>query len=144
MRVLDERQRRFVIGWIGTRGKNAARVAAAAGYSTHLDSHKVQACRLLQKNYILAAIKEEADRRLDTLAVIALLRMGDIADDPDHKKHVEVLDSLMDRGGYSRKTQHSVQVEHVDSRSTAQILAELQKLLPSSQLPMIEGEVVEG
>lgn len=139
MLALDPRQRRFVIGWIRTRGKNAARVAAAAGYSTHLESHKVQACRLLRKATTLAAIKEEADRRLDSVAVLALLRLEDIVENPEHSDHLKAVDSLLDRGGYSRKTQHSVNVQHTDSRSTAELLEAVRGLLPAPP-KVIEGE----
>jgi hypothetical protein len=51
-------------------------------------------------------------------------------------------ESVLDRTGYGRKTTQDIRVEHTDKRSTAQILAEVRRLLPPSSLPVIEGEVV--
>lgn len=142
MLALDARQRRFVVGWLGTRGKNGARVARAAGYSSHKEADKVQACRLLHNPKILAALKEEADRTLDGTAVLAILGLTDLVGNEDVKVRAAAIDSVLDRTGYGRKTSQDIRVDHTDSRTTAQIMAALQQFAPK-MLPVIETTAEE-
>lgn len=146
MLALDARQRRFVVGWLGTRGKNGARVARAAGYSAHGQADKVQACRLVQNPKIIAAMKEEADRTLDGAAVLAILGLTDLVGEKDPKIRAAAIDSVLDRTGYSRRTTQDIRVEHVDTRSTAEIMAALERLMPRAALPILEttAETVDG
>ena len=140
MLALSAQQRRFVVGWIGTRGQNGARVARAAGYSDHLDAAKVQACRLVQNPKVLAALREEADRRLDGIAVLAILGLGDLVQSKDEKIKSAAIDSALDRTGYSRRTQQDIRVEHTDKRSTAELLAAVRSLgMRVPELPALEA-----
>lgn len=143
MLALTPQQRRFVIGWIGTRGKSGARAAKAAGYSDEGEACKVRAHGLLRNEKVLAALKEEADRRLDSIAIMAVLGLEDLLGSKNPKVRQIAIDSALDRTGYGRKTTQDIRVEHVDKRSTAEILAEVRRLMPPSALPVIEGEVLE-
>jgi hypothetical protein len=138
MLAIDARQRRFVVGMIGTGCKNAARVAKAAGYSDSSGAAKVTAHRLMRQPRVIAALREEAERRFDTVAVEALIGLGDLVKSKNPKARVAAIDSVLDRAGYGRRSVQDIRVEHVDSRSTAQILADLQRLMPGRALPVLE------
>lgn len=139
MLALDSRQRRFVVGWIGTRGKNAARVARAAGYSDKHDACKVRAHYLIHNPKILLALKEEADRTLDGTAVLAILGLTDLVGEKDAKIRAAAIDSVLDRTGYGRKTTQDIRVEHVDTRSTAELLAAVQHMISARPaLPVVD------
>lgn len=136
MLALTVARRRFVVGWIGTKGKNAARVARSAGFSAQ--RAKVTACELLRDPKILAALKEEADRRLDGIAVLAILGLGDLVTSKNEKVKAAAVDSVLDRTGYGRRSTQDVRVEHVDSRSTAELLAAVQAMMGPKALPVID------
>lgn len=123
MRALDERQRRFVMAWVKSRGKNGAACARSAGYSDHKDAAKVAAHVLLRNTKIIKALQEEAERQLDGLAVIAVMGLGELIRSPDRKVKQTAIDSVLDRTGFSRRTQQDIKVEHTDNRSTAELLA---------------------
>lgn len=141
MLALTPMARRFVVGWVGTRGKNAARVARAAGYS--VNRAKVTACNLLRSEKILLALKEEADRRLDGIAVLAILGLGDLVTSKNEKVKAAAVDSVLDRTGYGRRSTQDVRVEHVDSRSTAELLAAVKLLMGPKGLPIIDTTAEE-
>jgi phage terminase small subunit len=141
MLALTAQQRRFVMGWIAARGRNASRVARAAGYQGEVAS-RVNAHHLIRNPKVIAALREEADRQMDANGVIAVFRLADLLDSSDKKIRQVAIENALDRSGYGRKSTQDIRVEHTDNRSTAQILAEIQKLLPASALPMIEGEVL--
>lgn len=139
MLTLDERQRRFVVGWIAARGKNAARVATAAGYSNKGDGAKVTAHHLLHNPKIIKALGEEADRRLDGLAVLAVAALGANLGSSNPKVRQAAADSVLDRTGRARKTSHEVHVDQTDSRTTQEILAEVRRLMGGDAVPVIDG-----
>lgn len=122
MLALDERQRRFVVGYLGD-AKDASKCAAAAGYSTTANGHRVQAHRLLHNPKVIAAIKEEAGRRLNGAAYIAAAGLAEIAADPTHKDRYKASADILDRTGFPRTLDHSVSVDdRTDNRSTSDLL----------------------
>lgn len=123
-------QRRFVIGWIKSGGKNAARVARAAGYSDHLEAAKVQAHRALHSPRVQRALHEEAGRRLDGVAALAVAVLETNLRSSDPKARQAAADSILDRTGYARRTEQAVQVEHkTERRSYDQLLAAVKEKL---------------
>src|SRR5215472_15384220 len=83
MLALEPRQRRFVLGYLGDPSDHS-RCAEAAGYSTKSDGHRVAAHRMIRNPKIIAAIKEQADKTLNSNAFIAVSALADIAADPEH------------------------------------------------------------
>lgn len=139
MLALDDKRRRFVVGWVRNRGKNAAAVARASGFSDKSEGAKVQAFRLLRQPKILAALKEEAERQLDATAALAILHLGGLVEHKDPKVQQAAIDSVLDRKGFGRRTTQDIRVEHVDTRSTAELLAEVRRLTGGAlALPVIE------
>jgi len=124
MLALDARQRRFVVGWIQNRGKNGARVARAAGYSDKGEACKVRAHYLLQNPKIQKALHEEAGRRLDGMAAVAVsvLQLNMASANP--KARQAAADSVLDRTGFARRTEQVVDIEDKrEKRSYDQLLA---------------------
>jgi len=139
MLALTEHQRRFVMGWMQAAGEiSNADVAAAAGYSRSSDAHKVTASKLLRNPKVQAAIKEEAEKHFGSvMAIKAMLRLGSLVDSKDEKIAASAADSVLDRTGYSRRTQQDIRVEKVDSRSNEELLRIIEAFKPKA-LPVID------
>jgi phage terminase small subunit len=135
MQGLDERQRRFVIGWIGSRGKNASKVARAAGYANA--SAGVSAHHLLQNPKIIKALGEEADRRLDGLAVLAVAALGLNLGSSNPKVRQVAADSVLDRTGRGRRSIQDIHVDQTDSRTTAELMDEVRRLMGGDAVPVV-------
>ena len=139
MLKLTEQQRRFVVGWLGARGKNAARVARAAGFSSSSRADAVSAHRLLHNPKIIAALKEEAERQFDGIGALAIVALRDQIGSSDPKVRQAAIDSALDRTGYGRKSMQDIRVENVESRPTDELLTEIKELLERKKAPVIEG-----
>lgn len=146
MLALTVLQRRFVVGWIGTRGKSGSRVARAAGYSDKSGAAKVIAHHLIRNPKIIAALKEEADRHLDGTAALAILGLSDLVGNKNPKVRAAAIDSVLDRTGYGRKSTQDIRVEHVDSRSTEELLASVRRMMGATSVAVIDGtcEEIDG
>ncbi len=117
---LNERQRAFVWHLFDLGVKNKATEAARrAGYSQKsYNGLKVTAHGLMHNPLVQAAIHEVSIKHLGALKPIAIAGFEKILRDPDHPKHYEAINSLLDRGGLGAKTEHKVTVEHKDDDST--------------------------
>lgn len=146
MTALDERARKFVVLRIW-HGKNPSQAAKGAGYSQKTDGYlRVQGHRLMHQASVIAALKEEAERRMGGASAIALADLADRVESKQAKVRVPAGIEALDRFGYGKKTTQDVRVEHVDSRSTAEIAAALQKMMGRAALPVIDttAEPVDG
>ncbi len=124
MLALSEQQRRFVIAYVGD-SRDISRCALAAGYSTSSNGHRVAAHRMMRAPKIIAAIKEEADKRLNSAAYIAVSGLSDIAADPEHRDRQKACDSILDRTGYPRREVRAVVPDdegEYRNKSTAELL----------------------
>lgn len=145
MSALDERARKFVVLRVW-HGMNATQAAKNAGYSTKTDLYqRVQGCRLMQQDRIVAALKEVAEKRMQGATAIALVGLADAVESGKGRNRTAAQIEALDRFGFGKKSTQDIRVEHMDSRSTAQILADLQRLMPGRALPMLEttAEVVD-
>lgn len=154
MLALDARQRRFVVGWVQNRGKNGARVARAAGYSDKGEACKVRAHYLLQNPKIQKALHEEAGRRLDGMAALAVAVLEQNLRDAAPKARQAAADSILDRTGYARRTEQVVDIEDKrEKRSYEQLLALVSQKLkqhnvaalaaPAVNPPVVDAEFTE-
>lgn len=114
MLALTPQQRRFVVGWIQSRGKNAAAVARASGYSDIKEGAKVRAFEVLHSPKVMRALHEEAGRRLDGMAAIAVAVLEQNLASSDIKARQAAADSILDRTGYPRRSEQAI--EHEDKR----------------------------
>lgn len=145
MKNLNERQRAFVVAMIEMGGINYTRAALAAGYGNGNDeSAAVQGNRLAHDENVLAAIHEEAQRRMRSGAVMAVQTLLEIANDhgAENKDRLKAVDMILNRSGLHAVTEHNVKVERHDITDEGMVkriklLAEKQGLDPSRLLGSI-------
>jgi hypothetical protein len=125
MLALELKQRKFVLAYLRD-ARDASRCARAAGYSSSSGADRVTAHRLLRNPRVVEAIKEEADRTLNSNAYIAVAALADIAADPEHKDRFKAADSILDRTGFPKTTVHAVTTDEENSKydnvSTAELI----------------------
>ena len=132
----SDRVRRFA--YIMGRGElSAAEAARQAGYSDHLGADKVRAHHLMHNEDVLAAIEEVARKQLLGAGPLAVNAAILVLKNPKHPQHARMIETVLDRVGFSTKTEHTVNVRHeVDFReleSLARRLA-LQSGVPVERL----------
>jgi hypothetical protein len=121
MLALDERRQKFVIAFVRGGGRDATQAVVAAGWTN--GSHgaaKVQAYRLIREPGVLKALREEADRQLDSGVYIAAAALVEIAADPQHKDRYKAAADLMDRRGFLRVTGQHIEIE--DKRTDIELI----------------------
>lgn len=116
---LTEPQRMFVLHYANTGGQNAAEAARRAGYGNSSESQAVAASKMLRQPRILAALREVADRRLKSGAILAASALVEIASDPLHKERFKAANELLNRAGLVVEGVSRVIVE--DHRTVAEI-----------------------
>lgn len=124
MKRLNERQRRFVCA-LGVYGGNATRAYLFAGFSANENSAQALSSRLLAKDYIKDAIREEAERRMDwsTLLVVSGLIELAMPENTDKSSRMKALLALADRNGFHAKSEHLI--IHEDRRTTKEIISSI-------------------
>lgn len=157
MRKLSPQQRSFVYAMTACGG-NMTRAALAAGYGAGSETEKqrekaarVAGSRLASEPKVLEAIKEEAEKRLHSGALIAASTLLEIVGDPLHKDRLKAASQLLDRAGLIIETKHTVNVTHsgADRETVARItdLATKLGLDPKALLgqtgPIIDAEFEE-
>jgi phage terminase small subunit len=146
-------QRRFVLAALEFPHGKDWQIAKAAGYSDR--SHnalRVTAHRLFHDEKVLAALHEEAGKRLRSSAVLGVSVLAKIARTEGHKDQLRAAEALLNRIGFHETSEHKVTVEHaLDKRELDALAVRLaqeagidpRRLLGvNSDLPMIEGELV--
>lgn len=163
MSNLNERQRAFVVAMVEMGGINFTRAALAAGYGNgKTDAAAVQGNRLAHDENIIAAIHEEAYRRLRSGNIMAVQTLLEIADNQtaENKDRLKACEMILNRSGIPATTEHLVKVERADMSEEVMIkrirqLAEKQgidpvKLLGTTAVPVdaefsvIKTEAVES
>lgn len=152
MLALTPSQRAFVIALISTSGTNKGYAAALAGYGGDGNdkSQQVAGCRLAAHPKVIAAVKEEADKRMCAGAALAANVILEIAMDPMHKDRLKAAEMLKNQAGLivAQRIDHTVTL--VDDRSVQEIqeqtLALAKRLgveLPQLSAPVIDAEFEE-
>jgi hypothetical protein len=149
MLALTPMQRRFVVGWIGSEGKDAARAARAAGYADTGEAAKVIASRMLRNPKITKAIHEEAGRRLTALSIYAVFALERNMRGNAKARQVAA-DSILDRTGFPRRVEKDVKVDDArPHRPYEQLLALVYERLKGHSISVKEleapkPEAIEG
>lgn len=111
-----DRMRAFVMALLSLGNNDNTAAANAAGYSAESQNGlRVTAHRLAHDERILAAVQEEARRRIRSGAIMASSHLLNIADNPSHKDQLKAIDMLLNRAGLHATSEHKVTVEHVDA-----------------------------
>ena len=120
MLAINPQQREFVFALMGQGlTLNYTEAARSAGYATTEGSQRDAGYRLAHDEKVLAAIHEEAYKRLraGTLAATALLTEFVAAEAVDPAVRLKAATALMDRGGLHARSEHLVAVTHSDDRA---------------------------
>lgn len=149
MRACTEGQRRFVVALLDTGGQNHTKAAELAGYGGTDGSRRVAAYHLARHPNVIAAVREEADRRLRGGAILGASVMIEIASDPMHKDRFKAADRLLGSAGLNLETvsRHIIEDHRSDNELLLAIAAIAKKngLDPSKLLGRpLETEVVDA
>lgn len=126
MRQLTAKQQRFVIAYLEQPTQNGAEAARKAGYSMVGKSGagvRVEAMRQLRNERVLAALREETDKRFRADAVIGRSVLLEIALDTQHPAvaRLKAATALLDRGGFHSMSEQRITVDHRDMTGDAMI-----------------------
>lgn len=142
LRLCTPMQRKFVAALLvipdPLKESEAARIA---GYSQPAND----ASQMMKNPKILAAIREEADKRLRGCALIASRALMQIAANPMHKDQLKAADILLNRAGLQVVTEHHVVVE--DSRTNAELIESIKTIAKAQGLDpktLLGNNAVEG
>jgi len=147
---LTEPQRMFVLHYMNSGGVNAAEAARKAGYGNSQETQAVSASRMLRQPRILAALREVADHRLKSGAILAASAIVEIANDPMHRDRFKAATELLNRAGLVVETVSRVitedhrTVEEVERRVrdlAVRVGIDPEKLL--GNFKVVDAEVVE-
>jgi phage terminase small subunit len=149
----SDRHRAFVRALYQVKTGHGANVKAAklAGFGSPTSTPQSMATiasRLAHDERVLAAIREEDEKRIRNSAPRAISALSRLIETPSHKDHARVIAMVLDRV-HPAETQHIVKVEHgatPDFKETAQVLARIAELAAKFSVklpPVIDGEVVE-
>lgn len=133
MRALTNKQRDFVRIFVAQGGRNASRAYAEAYPDSKSEkAHSVESHRLIHSNHIILAIREEADKRIRTGALLGASVLMEIADNPMHKDQLKAATELLNRSGLIVATQHHVVVE--DKRTEKEIRDTILRLAEKNKI----------
>lgn len=136
MRALNERQRRFVCALAVTGGAQREAYIWAGYEARSIPSQDAAASQLIARGDVQEAIKEEALRRLDSYALMAVSTLGQLASPMGSAKdniRLAASNSLLDRiGGFAGKTEHKIIIK--DERTTNDIIASIRALAAANGL----------
>lgn len=152
-----DRHRAFVRALYQVKPGHGANVKAAklAGFGTPSSSPQSMATiasRLAHDERVLAAIREEDEKRIRSSAPRAITALSALVENPKHKDHARGIAMVLDRV-HPAETVHKVDVTHkhdvtLNARETAEILKRIAELSAKFSMrlpapPVIDGEVVE-
>jgi phage terminase small subunit len=147
MQELTELQRRFVLAYLEGGGRSAKAAAVSAGYGGGTHACEVRGFEAMRNPKVLKAMREEADKRLRSGALLAASGLIEIAQDTHHRDRFKAIESLLNRAGLIVQTQHKVVIE--DTRTEAEVIERVGALAtqlgldPRSVLKSV-GVVIDG
>lgn len=113
MRALEPKQRAWVRAFHETGGQDNTRAAAAAGYAPGNPAGQRQAgWRLAHDGKVLKAIREVAEGRIRSGALMAIETMIAIAQNPTHKDQFKAAVEVANRSGMLVINESKMVVEH--------------------------------
>lgn len=150
MLACTEAQRAFVIALITMSPSDKRQAAFLSGNGGTYGSQAVAGYRLASHPKVIAAIKEEAEKRMSAGAALAANVILEVAMDPMHKDRLKAAEMLKNQAGLLvvQRVQHDVEIH--DSRTTEEIhrqnvmlMARLGVQLPKIAAPVTEREDFE-
>ncbi len=118
MLEINPQQRAFVYAMLDTGGNNPSHATRLAGYSaSSTNVVHVTTYRLMHNPLILAAMKEEANRRLHSGVILGASVLVEIAKDPLHKDRLKAAQALLGHSGLVVAQEHRVIHENKDDKA---------------------------
>lgn len=153
MAVKNPKHRAFIMAYVTLTNGNAQEAMRVAGYEDKgTGALRVLGCRLLQRQDILAALREVVISRISADLPVYVSTLARVAHADGHKDQVKALGMLMSRGGLPEITQRDVNVNV--TITTEQKVAEIRQMAedlgldPAKLLGNVTdaefSEVVEG
>lgn len=124
--ALTEKQQKFVVASLMLGGANNAEAARCAGYST--EQARQRGWELMRMQHVIAAMKEEAELRMQGGAILASSALLAIVTNPLHKEHFKACVELLNRSGLQFIQKH--EVVHTDNRTAAELVAYIKQTAP--------------
>lgn len=126
MSRLSDRRQAFVIGMLECR--NQTQAAIYAGFPNDEYIHQT-AYRLAHDETIQDAVKEVAQRRLNSSSMVAVRILLEIADDvtAEKKDRLKAAEMILNRTGLHATSEHKVAVTHVD-KTTDEMIKRIEQL----------------
>lgn len=133
MAALSPDRRRFIRNMVslGPSTKNAQIAAAKAGF------HPFYGYELMREEGIIAALKEEATKKLAGAALIGVQVMVEIAQDPMHKDRYKAAKDLAAINGFT--AEQKIVVEHLNA-DTKQLIGQIREM--AEQLGMDPRQLI--
>lgn len=153
MLALNPMQRRFVLALLDQRRRrNNTLAARQAGYvDGHPGSLRVTGHRLAHDARVIAALHEEAGKRLETAAHIAAAVVTGVMTDKDatNKEKLKAAGMVLDRTGFGATQTlhvHKTVTRKMDVSAAAQKIAEFRRRFPEQFEKLIGNDpaVIEG
>ena len=119
-------QRRFVIAYCEHPNYDHGALAKEAGYASGppgSSSLRVAGHRLMHDERVIAAINEEASKRLRGSGLLGISVMMDIASNSAHKDQLKAATALADRTGFHALSEHKVTVDDKRPKTKQEMIA---------------------
>lgn len=140
MQACTAMQRRFVICLLEMPNSDHTAAARMAGYAdTGTSSIRSAACRLAHDPKVQAAIQEEAKKRMDGAAILAVSRLVEMLDNPGHKDHFKAITAVLNRVGLHEKSESLSTIRHEVADEAA-----IEKVVRLSALLGLDSAVLLG
>lgn len=151
MQALSPMMRAFVLALLDQRKRNNTAAARRAGYSdTSKVALRVTGYRLAHDPRVIAALHEEAGKRLETAAHIAASVVVDVmtSKDAENKDKLKAAGMLLDRTGFGASQTINVNktvTRKIDVAAAAQKIAEFRRRFPNQFAKLIgTPEIVDA
>jgi hypothetical protein len=147
MSALTQLQRNFVNQWLDHANWSGTALAEAAGYATGppgSNTLTTTAYRLTHDPKVLAAMDEEASKRMRSGGAIGVAAVVKIALNESHKDHMKAALALMNRTGRHETTEHHVIVDDKRPQTKAELIAAVRRVASEAGLTPAEAEKLIG
>lgn len=127
MLALTERQQRFVLACLMTGRDNNAEHARMAGYIGTPATIAVTGFRVAHDPKVLAAMLEEATKRMHSGVLLATSRLMHLAANAkEEKDQLKAISMILNRAGLHEKTEHKLTVKH--ETNEAEMLKQIERM----------------
>ena len=134
MLALSPMMRRYVVMWCEHPNFGPKALAKAAGYQGDDNCLAVTGHRVSHDKKVLAAMDEEASKRLRYGGAIGVAAVVKIALNEAHKDHLKAALALMDRTGRHAMSEHKVIVDDKRPETKAELIAAIKRVADEAGL----------